>query len=216
VWGDSVAVTTDSKELYDNFTLLRNHGFRNRDECEVFAYNSRLDTLQATVALRLMKDLDDITNARIWHASIYDMALAELKDYIAVPPRKKNVKQVFYTYVIQAKDRDKLYRYLLENGVEVKLHYPVPLHLQDAARYLGCKEGDFPVCESQVKSILTLPVHQHLTEDQLVFVIETIRRFYQKSCSWRFPHSADSRGDSVVADWPDAFAGEEAGCRLRR
>jgi dTDP-4-amino-4,6-dideoxygalactose transaminase len=178
VWGDGGAITTNSQEIYDRINLLRNHGLKGRDECAVFAYNSRLDTLQSIVALRLMDDLDDITNTRIKHAEIYTDALSELSDYITVPPRKKNVKQVFHTYVVQAKDRNKLYQYLLDNGVEAKVHYPVPLHLQEAAEYLGYKEGDFPVCEAQARSILTLPVHQHLTEEQLAYVVDTIKKFY--------------------------------------
>jgi dTDP-3-amino-2,3,6-trideoxy-4-keto-D-glucose/dTDP-3-amino-3,4,6-trideoxy-alpha-D-glucose/dTDP-2,6-dideoxy-D-kanosamine transaminase len=180
VWGDGGAITTNSPEIRDKLILLRNHGLQNRDECTIFAYNSRLDTLQSIVALRLMKDLDDITNTRIKHAMIYDQALAGLKDFVTIPPRKKNIKQVFHTYVIQAKRRNDLYKYLLENGIEVKVHYPIPLHLQEAARFLGYKEGDFPVCEAQAKSILTLPVHQHLAEEQLIFVVDTIKKFYKK------------------------------------
>jgi dTDP-4-amino-4,6-dideoxygalactose transaminase len=60
------------------------------------------------------------------------------------------------------------------------VHYPVPLHLQEAAQFLGYKEGDFPVCEAQARSILTLPVHQHLSEAQLTYVIDTIKKFYKK------------------------------------
>jgi len=179
VWGDGGVIVTNSDELFDKMTLLRNHGLKNRDECVSFGYNSRLDTLQAIVANRLMNDLDDITNARIRNARIYDGALSEFSDYVTLPPRKSNVKQVFHTYVIQVKDRNKLYKYLLENGIETKVHYPIPIHLQKASEYLGYKEGDFPVCETQAKSILTLPVHQHLTDDQLAYVIDTIGKFYQ-------------------------------------
>jgi dTDP-4-amino-4,6-dideoxygalactose transaminase len=67
----------------------------------------------------------------------------------------------------------------LDNGIEAKVHYPVPLHLQKAAAYLGHKEGDFPVCEAQARSIITLPVHQHLTDNQLTYVVDTMRKFYQ-------------------------------------
>jgi len=179
VWGDGGAITTDSQEIREKLILLRNHGMKNRDECSVFAYNSRLDTLQAIVALRLMNDLEDITSTRIKHARIYDDTLSVLGDHVTAPPRKRNVKQVFHTYVIQAKKRNELYKYLLDNGIEAKVHYPIPLHLQEAAQFLGYKEGDFPVCEAQARSIITLPVHQHLTDDQLYYVVETIKKFYQ-------------------------------------
>jgi len=102
-----------------------------------------------------------------------------MTDYITIPPRKSNVKQVYHTYVIQAKKRDKLLAYLAEKGIEAKVHYPTPIHLQPASKYLGYKEGNFPVCEAQAKSIITLPAHQHLTDDEITYVIDSIRRFYE-------------------------------------
>ena len=179
VWGDGGIITTDSKELFDKLVLLRNHGLKNRDEVEFFAYNSRLDTLQAIVANQLLNVLDSITDTRIRNAKKYDDALSDMADYITIPPRKSNVKQVYHTYVIQARERNKLGAYLAEKGVETKVHYPLPIHLQQASKYLGYKEGDFPVCEAQAKSIITLPVHQHLTDDQITYVIDNIRGFYK-------------------------------------
>jgi aminotransferase EvaB len=179
VWGDGGMITTGSLEYRDKLMLLRNHGIVNRDECVMFAYNSRLDTLQAIVALRLMQDLEDITSTRIKHARFYDAGLAGLADYVHVPAREPNIRQVYHTYVIQVQKRNELYKYLLENGIEAKVHYPIPLHLQEAARFLGYQEGDFPVAEAQARSILTLPVHQHLTESQLDYVIDTISKFYK-------------------------------------
>lgn len=181
VWGDGGVVVTDSKELFDKIMLLRNHGIKNRDECEFFGYNSRLDTIQAIVANHLMDDLDWITNARIKNAKTYDDALLDLADYITIPLRKSNVRQVFHTYVIQAKDRDKLLVYLRENGIEAKIHYPIPIHLQKASEHLGYKVGDFPICEAQSKSIITLPVHQHLSNQQISYVIDKIREFYAEN-----------------------------------
>lgn len=179
VWGDGGVITTNDKELVQKLRQMRNHGLRNRDEVDFFAYNSRLDTVQAIVALKLMPFLDIITETRIKHAQFYDVALKDLSDFITVPPRRPGIRQVFHTYVVQARDRDKLYGYLNENGVEAKIHYPIPIHLQKASQHLSYKEGDFPVCEAQTKSIITLPVHQHLNQDQLEHVVSTIRKFYK-------------------------------------
>jgi dTDP-4-amino-4,6-dideoxygalactose transaminase len=132
------------------------------------------------VANRLLNALDAITDARIKNAKTYDDGLSDLTDHITLPPRKSNVKQVYHTYVILAKERNKLGTYLAEKGIETKVHYPIPLHLQPASKYLGHQEGDFPVCEAQAKSILTLPVHQHLADDQVAYVIDSIRKFYRK------------------------------------
>ena len=74
--------------------------------------------------------------------------------------------------------RDELIKYLIKNGIEAKIHYPVPLHLQNAAKNLGYKEGDFPVSEKYCKEILTLPVHQYITSDQIDYMIQKIYYFF--------------------------------------
>jgi len=178
VWGDGGIIATDSKELYDKLILMRNHGLRNRDECDFFSYNSRLDTLQAVVALQVVDELDSITKTRIANARTYDAGLAKISEYVTTPPRRKNVQQVYHQYAVRAEERDKLIDYLAKNGVEAKIHYPIPIHLQRASKYLGYKEGDFPVCEAQAKSIVSLPIHQYLTKEQLDYVVNTAVQFY--------------------------------------
>lgn len=178
VWGDGGIVVTSSKEIYDKIILLRNHGLRGRDEIEIFGYNSRLDTIQAIVGNYLIKQVDWITSKRIENAKIYDDALKRLNEYIKLPPRRKGVKHVYHLYMFQAKERDKLLDYLIKNGIEAKVHYPIPLHLQNAVKGLGYKKGNFPVYEAQCKSIITLPVHQHLKNEEINYVIEKVRGFY--------------------------------------
>ncbi len=179
VWGDGGVVVTSDPDVRERLRLLRNHGLKNRDEVEIFGYNSRLDTLQAIVGNHLIRDAEAITNARIRNAARLDAGLADLVPDVTLPPRPANVRQVYHNYMVQARDRDRLLASLIDNGVEAKIHYPIPLHLQKAARHLGYKEGDFPVCERQARSIITLPVHQHLTDDQISYVIDTIRTFYR-------------------------------------
>ena len=144
----------------------------------MFGHNSRLDSLQAVIANRLIDQVHSITEKRIANAQRFDEAFADLGEYITIPPRRPDVKQVFHTYVIRVKDRDALLAYLLKNGIRAKVHYPIPLHLQRAAAYLGYKPGDFPVCEEHCRTIITLPVHQHLTPEEIDYVIEHVRRFY--------------------------------------
>jgi len=178
VWGDGGIVVTDSEQMRDRLVLLRNHGLTNRDEVEIFGYNSRLDSLQALVGNHLIKAIDKITRTRIKWAQKLDSALTELKAYITISERRPHKRYVYHLYMVMAEDRDKLLSYLIENGIEAKVHYPVPLHLQPAAAYLGYKEGDFPVTESQCKFIITLPVHQHLSEKQVDYIIEKVKEFY--------------------------------------
>lgn len=179
VAGDGGMLTTSSAELDARVRLLRNHGLRNRDEVEVFGYNSRLDTLQAIVGDAMLDLLDSVTKRRIEHAAYYDDALGELAPHVVLPPRRAGVRQVYHTYVVQVERRDALVAHLGERGIETKIHYPIPIHLQPAAAHLGYRRGAFPVCEAQAAGILSLPVHEFLEEEQLGYVVETIRAFYR-------------------------------------
>ena len=172
IWGDGGIIITRSEELRDKLRLYRNHGMATRDEIAFWSHNCRLDTLQAVVANRLLSQVHAITDQRIANARRYDQAFSDLEENVRIPPRQPNVKQVFHTYVVRVKDRDRLYKYLNERGVEAKIHYPIPLHLQKAAAGLGYKEGDFPVCEEDCRTILTLPVHQHLRSNEIEHVID--------------------------------------------
>lgn len=177
VWGDGGIVTTNSKELHDKLVLLRNHGLRNRDICDVFAYNSRLDTLQAIVGSHYIKKVDHITDMRIRNASFFDKELSALKE-ITIPKRDKDNKQVFHIYVIRVKERDKLQKFLIENGIDAKIHYPTPMHLQPASKGFGYSVGDFPLTEKICKEVLSLPVHEFISEEQTEFTVSKIKQFY--------------------------------------
>jgi dTDP-4-amino-4,6-dideoxygalactose transaminase len=178
VWGDGGIVITNSSSLRDHLRLLRNHGLATRDRVEIFGVNSRLDSLQAAVGLMLIGQTEAVTDARIANAARYDAAFADLADFVTVPARDPRLREVFHTYVIQVKRRDELASYLVAQGVQAKIHYPVPVHLQPAARSLGYAPGAFPMAEAQSRTILTLPVHQHLPAQALEWVIECVRRFY--------------------------------------
>lgn len=160
--------------------LLRNHGLINCDEALIWGYNSRLDTIQAAIAINGLKEIEKITQKRISNALFYDENLCDLKKYIKIPKRPKNVRQVFHTYIIEVKKRDELLSYLKTHGIETKIHYPIPIHLQKAARNLGYREGDFPVCEEQAKKIISLPIHQYLDKKDLLKVVFHIHKFYKK------------------------------------
>jgi len=178
VWGDGGIITTRSSELAEKLQLYRNHGLINRDEAVMFGGNSRLDTLQAVIANRLLEQVEFITNKRISNARRYDEAFADMGELIQIPRRRPGVKHVYHLYIIRVKQRDELLRHLHEKGVEAKIHYPIPVHLQEAAKYLGYKEGDFPKSEEDSRTIITLPAHQHLTDDEIDYTIEQVRSFY--------------------------------------
>jgi dTDP-3-amino-2,3,6-trideoxy-4-keto-D-glucose/dTDP-3-amino-3,4,6-trideoxy-alpha-D-glucose/dTDP-2,6-dideoxy-D-kanosamine transaminase len=178
VWGDGGVVVTRSEEMDHKLRLNRNYGLLNRDEALTFGYNCRLDTLQAVVASRLIEEIESIVNNRIENARTYDEAFSDMQEFIRVPIRRPGVKHIFQTYVIRVERRDELLSFLKQNGIEVTVHYPIPLHLQKASEYLGYKKGDFPVCELDSETIITLPCHQHLTRDEIAIAIGKIRSFY--------------------------------------
>ena len=177
VWGDGGVVTTNNDELAKKIRLMRNHGLASRDVCEMVAGNCRLHTIQAVVGLRLMASVRVISDTRIKNAALYDSLFSGVYG-VVIPPRPPSKRQVYHTYVIQVERREELIKFLAENGVETKIHYPVPIHLQKPYRELGYKEGDFPVCEAQAEKILSLPIHQYLTDDQIQYTAYLIRKFY--------------------------------------
>jgi len=177
VWGDGGIITTNSDEYANKLKLLRNHGLVNRDDCQIFAYNSRLDTIQAVVARHLLGKIDHITTSRISNASYFDQELNSISQ-ITIPNRDSDIKQVFHIYSILCKNRDKLSNYLTSNGVDAKIHYPTPMHLQPAARFLGHKSGEFPMAEFVSKKTISLPVHEFITENQQKYVVSLIKEFY--------------------------------------
>lgn len=179
VWGDGGVITTNSEEMRRKLQLLRNHGMKNRDEYEFYAYNSRLDSIQAGIGNALIEQTPWITEQRIRAAKFYDETFQGLSPRMIVPPRSPKERCVYHLYMLLVERRDELLKYLNEKGIEAKIHYPIPLHLQPASAHLGYKRGDFPVAEAQAKSLITLPVHQHLTLQELDYVAQTVHNFYK-------------------------------------
>ncbi len=175
VHGDGGIITTNNKELYEKLLKLRNHGLKNRDECDFWGYNSRLDSIQAAIGNIKLEYLDD-WNKR--HKEIAAMYRKNLSDVVTVPVDKEFEEPVYHNFMIQGDKRDELQKYLLERGIETKIHYPIPIHLQEAASSLGYKERDFLVCEAQAKRILSLPIYPELTDGQVNMVIKAIKSFY--------------------------------------
>ncbi|MEI6572506.1 MAG: DegT/DnrJ/EryC1/StrS family aminotransferase [Alphaproteobacteria bacterium] len=179
VWGDGGIITTNSIEIANKLRLLRNHGLISRDECQVFGYNSRLDTIQAVVARHMLQKIEFITQTRVSNASVLDEKLKNIHQ-IKIPRRETNIFQVYHLYMVLCEQRDELQKYLIQHGVDAKIHYPIPLHLQPAARSLGYKIGDFPVAENISKNTLSIPVHEFITLEQLNKISDLIGKFYEK------------------------------------
>jgi dTDP-4-amino-4,6-dideoxygalactose transaminase len=176
VWGDAGVVVTNDDGMNEKLRLIRNHGMKNRDEIAILGCNSRLDSLQAVVGNWLIGQTGEITRRRIENAAYYDAGLAGLPG-LRIPPRRPNVKHVYHLYMVFAERRDELYKYCLDNGIEAKIHYPIPLYQQEGLKHLGYAPGTFPVTDRHAREVISFPVDQHLTRAQQDRVIATVRKF---------------------------------------
>lgn len=178
IWGDGGFLVAKNKKYYEKIKLLRNHGLINRNTNKIFGYNSRLDTLQAVVAIELLKKLKFITNSRINNSKYLDKYLKKINNVIT-KERRENLNEVFHLYefrVINKKLRDKLLKTLIKNKIDAKVHYPVPMHLQPASKVYGYKKGDFPVTEMLADTSISLPVHEFIRTKHLNKIINVIKK----------------------------------------
>ena len=178
VWGDGGIIVTDDDEAAEFLRLYRNHGLVDRDHVEIWGVNDRLQPFQAVVGSRVLDTVEDLVEARIRNAQHFDSGLRGLESFIRPPHRPAGYREVYQLYLATATRRDELVKYLNAHEIEAKVHYPIPIHLQNAARSLGYKRGDFPMCERQADEILTLPAHQHITKEQIDYTVSVIHKFY--------------------------------------
>jgi dTDP-3-amino-2,3,6-trideoxy-4-keto-D-glucose/dTDP-3-amino-3,4,6-trideoxy-alpha-D-glucose/dTDP-2,6-dideoxy-D-kanosamine transaminase len=179
VWSDGGVIVTSDDELAEKLKLLRNHGMVDRDTIGLLGYNSRLDTIQAVVGNWLIPQTEEIASKRIQNAAYYDRHLGILPK-IKIPPRPADYRIVYHLYIVFAEHRDNLLAYCLENGIEAKVHYPLPIYRQPALSHLEHKEGDFPVTDAHTYKIITFPCDQHLSQKEMDYVIKTVTDFYRK------------------------------------
>jgi dTDP-4-amino-4,6-dideoxygalactose transaminase len=174
--GDAGFIVTADGAVATRIERLRNHGLVNRDTVEEWGTGSRLDTLQAAILLMRLAKLDDVITQRRANAEIYCQLLDPAHVYI--PPGHNIEFNSFHTFVIQVDERDRLKDFLAMKGIRTAVHYPIPIHLQPAAQGLGYRRGQFPMTERQAGRILTLPIHQFLSTDDIEYVAETVNGFY--------------------------------------
>jgi dTDP-4-amino-4,6-dideoxygalactose transaminase len=175
VYGDGGLITTDDSELATKLGKLRNHGLINRDECESWGYNSRLDPMQAAFAELKLAHLDG------WNARCRAIAATYrtgLEGLVTVPRDQQHEECVYHNFIIRTDPRDELMKHLLEQGVDTRIHYPIPIHLQKAASDLGYREGSFPRTESDARRMISLPIYPELTDAEIDYVVQSVRSFF--------------------------------------
>ncbi len=176
--GDAGFLTTDDAEVARKVRLMRNHGLRDRDTVEIWGRVSRMDAIQAAVLEHRLKKLPDVIAARRRNQALYREHFQD--GPVFLPPSREIEFNTFHTLVAHCDRRDDLRAFLAERGVGTAVHYPIPIHLQPAAKALGWKKGDLLVTEELAGRILSIPVHQHLNAGDIDYVAGMVREFYQR------------------------------------
>lgn len=176
-FGDAGAVVTNNDNLAKKVKMLSNHGrYQKKYEHQIEGYNSRLDTIQAAVLRVKLKYLEEWTKLRIENAKYYDELLSS--DNVITPYVQENARHVYHLFVVRVKKRDMLRKVLKENNISTGLHYPIPLHLQPAYKYMDYKKGDFPVSEKSSKEIISLPLWPEMEKETIRKVSHKINDFF--------------------------------------
>lgn len=177
-YGDGGAVVTNNDDLAEFLRKTRNYGQTRKYQHDERPDNSRLDTIQAAVLIEKLKVLDRWNEMRMNNADVYREELKDI-DEMKTPTERIRGEHVYHLFVVRAKNRDELARYLGERGVQTGLHYPVPIHEQPCfSRELGDLRGKFPITELLSKEILTLPMFPTMRREEIKYVADCIKTFY--------------------------------------
>ncbi len=178
--GDGGILITNDDEVAGRLRRLRAHGGANEYEHDEVGINSRLDELQAAVLRVKFPSLDGWSEERAKKAALYTQLLsdADLGFPLETPRVRADGRHIFHQYVIRVPgNRDALMEHLKSRGIGTKVYYPIPLHLQACFNYLGYKKGDFPESERAAKETIALPIFPELTEEQQLYVVESVKSF---------------------------------------
>ena len=173
-FGEAGAITTNSEELRNRIDVLRDHGQSRKYHHQVVGWNGRMDGIQGAVLSLKLKRLDDSTAGRRAHAAHYDRLLAGLEGVIA-PSNSPELHHVYHIYAIRVADREHVISELAGRGIGTAIHYPVPIHLQEAYRELGYGPGSFPVAERCAAEFVSLPMFPELRPEQVEHVVAALR-----------------------------------------
>ena len=172
-FGEAGAVVTNDPELRKQIQVLRDHGQSRKYYHSTMGWNCRMDGIQAAILSIKLRHLDKANSLRRKHALEYNQAFAGI-DEVLTPFEAKYARHVYHVYAVRVQERDAVLRHLQEKGVGCAVHYPVPVHLQEAGRNLGYTKGAFPIAEKLADEFLSLPMFPELTEEQIEYVARCV------------------------------------------
>jgi dTDP-4-amino-4,6-dideoxygalactose transaminase len=196
-YGEGGMVVTKDREIATSVQMLRNHGGKERYHHALMGVNARLDEIQAAALRVKLPHLDSWNAARRSCAEEYSRRLAGLEK-VLTPVAQPYAKHVFHLYVIRTQGRDHLQKWLKRHGVSTGIHYPVPVHLQEACAELGYSPGSLPETEAAAQEILSLPMFAELTVDEVAYVCQTIRDYFRGTKGRRPQRSQPSEAKGVA------------------
>tara|TARA_B100001540_G_C15778305_1_gene629732 strand:+ start:36 stop:1124 length:1089 start_codon:yes stop_codon:yes gene_type:complete len=167
-YGDAGCIITDDHNLAQNARMYANHGGLKKHDHQIEGINSRLDGIQASILSTKLNYIDQWTELRIEHAKRYSELITNHE--ILLPETAENCKHVFHLYVVKSKKRDELKKILYKNNISYGIHYPSPLPLLKAYKYLNHDKLDFPIASKHSEQILSLPIFPELTEKQMNYI----------------------------------------------
>ncbi len=173
-FGDSGFIVTNNRKIYEKIKLLRNHGLNEKNDLKEFGYVSRMDNIQAALVLQNFKRINNIIKIRRRNANFFCKYLTKK---ILINYEKLNQYNTYHTFVIQVKDRLKLQKYLLTKGIETKIHYPYLINYMKTFTKNNFNK-DTPNALFQKDRILSLPIHQYLSQKQLQYTVKIINSYY--------------------------------------
>jgi len=174
-YGDGGIIITNNDEIAEKTSMLRVHGSKKKYMHEFEGYGFRLDSLQAAVLRVKLKHLEEWTEKRRKAAALYNELLEGVD--VVRPHEAEFAKHAYHLYVIRVKDRENMQNFLEQKGISTGIHYPYPLHLLPAYKYLNLAKGSFPVAEEYAEQILSLPIYPEISEDQIRYVVDSIKEF---------------------------------------
>jgi UDP-2-acetamido-2-deoxy-ribo-hexuluronate aminotransferase len=178
-FGDGGAIYTGDVELAKTIRSIANHGMKAKYQYERIGVNSRLDSIQAAILEIKLKYFEKHIKARQAAAAYYDEHLNEIEG-VNIPARATYSTHTFHQYTITTEKRNELQKFLTEKGIPTMVYYPGAIHLQEAYQFLGYKKGDFPNSEKLAETVLSLPMHTELIEEQQEFIVKAIKEFFEK------------------------------------
>jgi UDP-2-acetamido-2-deoxy-ribo-hexuluronate aminotransferase len=181
-YGDGGALYTNDDAYAKKLRSIANHGMKVRYHYDDIGINSRLDTIQAAILRVKLMYLAQFNKARREVADFYDKGFAACTSIIT-PERVNYSSHIFHQYTIKVKNgkRDELKTFLATMKIPSMVYYPGPLHMQEAYRYLGYRENDFPVTTSLCKEVLSLPIHPDMEGEQLEYIVFNVLKFFDKT-----------------------------------